>query len=328
MRTIVAGVLALAFFTMPLAAETQQQSDRVWRIGFVGIGPRTPSIDYFFGAFRDGLSEHGYVEGRNVLIEYRWPAGHDDPLLRLSEELSALRLDVLVVWGEPALPMVRRMHPAPPIVFVLHNEPQMRTLAVSFERPGGRWTGLTTTMSTLIPEQLRLLKEAIPRASRLAIVWDSSDSGSVRAFIDAFAAAQTVGLQRVSLDARKPQQLEAAFSAVVAADVDALLVLPSTAALIHRTQIVDLASRYRLPVLYPLREFAEAGGLVSYGVSLRETLRRAASYVDRILTGARPGDLPIERPRKFDLVINGGTAKALGLTIPPSLLLRADQVIE
>ena len=332
MKVTLAALVMLLSLTMPSLppAAGVQQAKKVWRIGVVGLGPPTPEINAALAAFVSGLAEHAHA----VTTEYRWP--EPDPLIRLSEEIVALRLDVLVFWGERALltiPHRSELLSPPPAVFALYNELRPRDLMWHFSTDKGI-AGVTATTPALLTDQVRIIKEVVPGMSRLAILWDQSDAGSARAFSEAFAAADAAGLRPLGIEAGTATQLEPAIAAAVAGGANAVIVLASATSISHASSVVALAARYRVPAIYSLHEFAELGGLISYGASFGKTVRRAAMYVDRIIRGAdwppttTRGTLPIEPPRRLELVINLKTAKALGLAIPPSLLLRADRVIE
>jgi putative tryptophan/tyrosine transport system substrate-binding protein len=320
---------AIAAITMRTGTDAQQ-AVKVWRIGVVGLGPPTPEINDALAAFRRVLTEHGH----QVTVEYRWP--EPDPLLNLADEIIAFRFDVLVFWGERALrtlPKRSELLSPPPAVFALYNELRPHDVLWQFSIDRGI-AGVSATRPTLISDQVRILKDVVPSMSRLAILWDQSDPGSLRAFNEAVAEANAAGVRPQGVEGRNTTQLESAFGAAVSGGANALIVIASATSISHATTVVALAARYRLPAIYSLHEFVEVGGLISYGASFRETLRRAAAYVDRIVKGGnwppvRPrGTLPIEPPPKLEFVVNRKTAKALGLTIPPSLLARADQIIE
>jgi putative ABC transport system substrate-binding protein len=322
--------------TAALAAEPQE-AVKALRIGVVGSGPMTREIEDGLFAFRAGLREHGH----QATIQYRWRvAGEEDPLLRLSDELVALRSDALLFLGESALRTVphftlRGLNA--PIVVVLYTanpgDVMWRSLDAGI-------TAVSVATPSMISEQVRLLKEVLPGALRIAILWDPSDFGNARAFSEAFDAAGAAGLRPHGHEVRSTKDLERAFSALTAsARADALLVIASSTTVGHMNRVVDLATRAHIPAIYPLHEFADAGGPVSYGTGLRQTLRQAAASVVDLLRGAGAGSpqvtrggarsgLAIERPARPELVVNLKAAKVLGLTISPSLLQRADRVIE
>lgn len=318
--------IAAALARPPVARAQPAHGPR--RIVVIGGELPTPEIHGALAIFREELRTLGHHDSRDVDIEYLWPAGgREDPLRNFVDEFKA-RLAVVVLWGERSLQAVRLLRPQPGMVFLLYNEPRLRLHMSSFERPGGNLTGVTATTPTSITEQVQLLKHAAPHISRLAIVWDPSDPGNIRAFNDAFAAVTASRLAGHSVEIRDAAQIPPAIAAAVGADVDALVVIASTVSLGHVAQVVDVVGQHRLPAIYPFHEFAEGGGLMSYGVSFHQLLRRTAAYVDQILKGVKAGELPVDHPAKLTLVINLRSARALGLTIPPSLLLRADQVIE
>ena len=316
-------LFVVAVLALPLAGEAQP-GGRVARIGLLRPGaPPDPYVE----SFRHGLRELGYVEGRNLVIEYRWAKGREDQLPGLAVELSRLKVDVLVASGSPALLALRRATSEIPIVVPVIGEPVRLGIAASFARPGGNVTGLAYQTEELAGKWVQILKEAVPGISRAAALVDASGGGEqVRT---AEIAARSVGLQLHVLKVARPGDLEATVAEAKRGGAAALIVLGSPFFSTHRARLVELAARYRLPAMYHQGEFVEgAGGLISYGPDFHDLFRRSAVYVDRILKGARPGDLPIEQPSKFELVINLRTARSLGLTIPPSLLQRADRVID
>ncbi len=318
--------LALALLTTPLAVEAQP-AGKVSRIGLLGIGAGATSPG--FAALRQGLRERGYVEGQNLLIEDRSALGHYTELADAVAALLRFNVDVIVTQGSTATQVARKATNTTPIVMIAAAvEPRESGLVASFAHPGRNITGLTSVGFELYAKRLALLKEAVPRVSRVATLLSHDSPSSILAFNDAQQAARSLGLRLQRVDVRGPEDLEKAFASLTQERSEALAPLPNSMLRAHRARIVELAARYRLPGIYESRGFADAGGLMSYGVDIVELFRRAASYVDKILNGAKPADLPVEQPTKFELVINLKTAKALGLTIPPSLLLRADQVLE
>jgi putative ABC transport system substrate-binding protein len=274
------------------------------------------------------LAELGYVEGRNLVIDFRTAGGEPDRLPALAAELVGLRPDVLVAVSTQSVLAAKRATQTIPIVFGAVGDPLGTGIVQSLARPGGNFTGVSLLNAELSGKGLQLLKEAVPAASRVAVLWNSENPlhRQVRAATEAAASTLKVRLQL--LDIRGPDDLPKAFDAITRQRAEALLVLPDAVTLAHRKPILDFASSRRLPALYPFREMVDEGGLMCYGASLAESLRQAADYVDKILKGAAPGTLPILQPTRFDVLINLRAAKALGLTIPPALLLRADQVIE
>jgi len=275
------------------------------------------------------MRDLGYVEGRNVLIEYR--SADLDRLPATAAELVALKVDVIVVPAPPQARAVMQATRAIPIVFAAAGDPVASGLVESLARPAGNLTGLSTLTPELVGKRLELLKQAVPGATRFAVLWQPGGSSERRdkdMLKSAEATAQALGVRLQLHEARGPADLNRAFSEMTRAHADALIVLTSSVFFGERRRLVDLAAKNRLPTVYPWREGVDAGGLMAYGSDLADLSRRAATYVDKILKGAKPGDLPVEQPTKFELVINLKTAKALGLTIPPSLLARADQVID
>jgi putative tryptophan/tyrosine transport system substrate-binding protein len=316
-RTFVIG-LGAVLAAAPFAVEGQQ-AGKVPRIGVLGA---------LFDALRQGLREFGYVEGRNIAIEWRDAQGRQERYPEAAVELVRLKVDVIVAIGTPATLAAKNATSKIPIVMTLVADPVGAGLVASLARPGGNITGLTSISSELVGKQLELLKGAIPEVSRLAVLRNPGNQSHPLMLTQADAAGRAAGVQLQIMDARSPDELDASFSAMKGKRPGALLVLADAMFFEQRTRIADLAVKSRLPTMFQGKETVEAGGLMSYGVSVPDMVQRVASYVDQILKGANPADLPIEQPAKFELVINLKTAKALGLTIPPSLLLRADQVIE
>jgi putative tryptophan/tyrosine transport system substrate-binding protein len=311
----------------PLAAEAQQAA-KVPRIGYLALNPT--ANPHLHEAFRQGLRDLGYVEGRNVVIEYRDAEGKPERLPALAAELIALKVDVLVAQPTVAALAAKQATRTLPIVFPV-AEPVTSGLVTSLARPGGNITGLSILTPEMGGKGLELLKQAVPGVSRVAVLWDPGafperTTKHMRKQLE--GAAQALGVRLQFIEARGPDDFDRAFSEMTRARAGALTVLGGSMFVSQRRRLVDLAATNRLPAVYPARESVEAGGLMAYGPSVPDLFRRAATYVDKILKGAKPGDLPVEQPTKFELVINLKTAKALGLTIPPSLLQRADQVIE
>ncbi|HEX9749531.1 MAG TPA: ABC transporter substrate-binding protein [Methylomirabilota bacterium] len=326
--TIIAGSLLAA----PLAAEAQP-TGKVVRIGYLSL-QRSDGRDgdtRWVAAFRQGLRDLGYVEGGNVAIEQRHAAGRADRLPALASELVRLELDVLVVFGLAALVDAGWKAPgALPIVFTIDPDPVGRGLVASLAHPGGNVTGLSDAHADLVPKRLELLKEAAPSVARVGVLFNPASSLSPAQLKAAQAAGPALGMtiRPVEIRGRERGDIDRAFEAMGKERSTGLLILGDPTIGVHRSRIVELAVKRRLPAVSTLREWAEAGLLMSYGTDFHDLWRRAATYVDKILKGAKPGDLPVEQPTKFDLLINLKTAKALGLPIPSSLLLRADQVIE
>jgi ABC-type uncharacterized transport system substrate-binding protein len=314
------GTVAGGLLAAPLAAEAQQAA-KIFRIGVLGIG--SPEL------LRQALREVGYVEGQNTAIEWRDPEGQTERFGDLAAELVRLRVDVLVAANPAATFAAKRATASVPIVMVNTPDPVQLGLVVSLGRPGGNITGTTTLSADVSIKQLELLKEAVPRAVRIAVLWNPSNPWHPIALKGAEAAARSLAVQLQLVAVRAPEELNAAFAAMTRERAGAVLVLADTMTFYFRTRLADLAAKRRLPAMYSgSRGYVEAGGLMHYWANQADLYRRVGSYVDRILKGAKPGDLPVEQPTKYELVINLTTAKALGLTIPLSLLQRADQVIE
>jgi len=324
------SIIALvALGAVPLAAEAQQAA-KVARIGY--LSPNLAASPHLRDAFLQGLRDLGYVEGRNVVIEYRDAEAKLERLPALAAELVALKVDVILAEGGTlGLRVAMQATMTIPIVFAA-GDPVESGFVASLARPGGNVTGLSSLGSELIGKRLELLKQAIPRVERVAVLrppWRALGERTAKEMLKAAdVAAQALGMQPQFIEARDPDEFATAFLAMSSARANALTVLPSAMFLREHRRLVDLAAKNRLPAVYTSREFVDAGGLMSYGANEPDLFRRAATYVDKILKGAKPGDLPIEQPTKFELVINLKTAKDLGLTIPQSVLARADEVIK
>ena len=318
--TLAGGLLAA-----PLAPGAQP-TGKIYRIGF--LSPSTSADPSILDAFREGLREFGYVEGRNIAIASRWAEGKYDRLPGLAAQLVGLKVDIIVATAVPAIRAAKEATRTIPIIMAVVVDPMATGLVASLARPGGNITGLSSMAPQITGKQLEMLKEVVPKASLVAVLWNPANAGNAPQIQQAQDAARALGVRLQPLGARGSSEIDSAFATMTSAQAGAVIVLVDAMLLDHRTQIADLAARRRLPAVYGLSDHAEAGGLMAYGPNRLGIVRRAATYVDRILKGAKPGDLPIEQPTKFELVINLKTAKALGLTIPPSLLQRADQVIE
>ena len=268
------------------------------------------------------------MEGQNIAIESRWAEGKYDRYSALTADLVRLKVDVIVAVGGRATQDAQRATRTIPIVMSVVIDPLGSGLVVSLARPGGNVTGLTIMASDLVGKQLELLKEVVPKVSRVALLWNPANPGSAPQLREAEAAARALGVRLQTLEARDPQEIDSAFAAMTRERAGALVILADAILTNQRRQIAELAAKRRLPAVYGVSEYAEAGGLMFYGPSSLDLERRAATFVDKILKGAKPADLPVEQPNKFELVINLKTAKALGLTIPPSVLARADHVIQ
>jgi len=319
----------LAFGATPRAVEAQQ-AGKVFRIGILTNAlPGAPQVSRDWEAFRKVLAENGWIEGRNIVTEYRWVEGRIERFPLLAAELVSLKPDLIVAVTGPAARAARQATTTIPIVMVYAFDPVGDGLVASLARPGGNITGLMFVVGPeIVGKQLELLKEVLPKVSRVAVLFNP-DTAAAPIFVrETQAAAQALAMKLQLLEVRNPGELEGAFAAMTKEGAGALLVLPLPFNFAHTRRIVDLAAESRLPAVYPFRESAEVGGLLAYATNAPDMYRRAATYVDKILKGAKPGDLPVEQPTKFELVINLRTAKALGLIIPQSLLLRADEVIE
>jgi len=318
-------VLAGATFAAPFSAGAQDARN-LPRIGFLGNSTATLEAN-LVGPFREGLRDFGYVEGRNIHIEYRWAEGNYERLATLIAELIAAKVDVIVTAGTPAALAVKNAG-AVPLVMVAVGDPIGSGLVASFARPGGSATGLTSMTPELEGKRLELMREVLPKLSHIAVLWNPANAYQIGDEKKVQEAAALLHVRVLSLPVQTPVELDAALTRAGADRVGALLVLADRLFLHNRERIVAFAAANRLPSMNAYRELAEAGGLLSFGPSYAIMHRQAARYVDKILKGAKPADLPIEGPSKFELVINLKTAKALGLTVPPTVLARADAVIE
>ena len=303
-----------------------QQSTKVPRIGFLSAAS-TSAIAARIEGFRHGLRELGYIEGKNVVVEWPSADGKPDRLPTLAAELVRLKVDIIVTAGPSATRAAKEATSTIPIVMTQDSDPIGTGFVVSLARPGGNITGLSTLAPEISGKQLELLKEIVPRLSRVAVLGASTQPGNAQALGEVELAAGTFGVRLQYLDVRAVTDIETAFRAASNAHADAVVALGSSVLNSHRTQVIELAVKSRLPAIYNQRLYVEDGGLMTYGVSLTDLDRRAATYVDKILKGAKPADLPVEQPKKFEFVINLKTAKQIGLTIPPNVLVRADRVI-
>src|SRR5215813_9183757 len=321
------GALAAGVLAVPSGTRAQQ-AGKVPHIGWLG-GPSRESAQPFVQPFLQGLKELGWVEGQNIVIEWRFGGGQAERLPALAAELVRLNVDLIVVPSTPTAVAARNATKTIPLVSVGGHDPVALGFAASLARPGGNLTGLTASLGPEIEgKRLELLKGTLPSISRVAALWNPATPGNASALKEAEAAARGLGVDLQPLEARGVGDFDGAFSTILARRAGALLVVADVMFVTHRLRLATLAAKNRLPAMYPQKEFTRDGGLMSYGANNTENFRRAAIYVDRILKGAKPADLPIERPTKFELVINAKTAKALGLTIPPEMLRRADEVIQ
>jgi len=325
-RRMFLGTLAGGVVASPLAAGAQQ-AGKVYRVGFLGNSTAALEAN-LVQPFREGLRDLGYVEGRDVLIEYRWADGKYDRFPALAAELAAAKVDVIVTAGTPAALAVKKTAASIPLVMVAVGDPVAVGLVADLARPGGNVTGLSSIAPELEGKRLELLREVVPKLSRVAVLWNPDNPFHAGSLKETRAAAQVLGIKVQLVGVRVSEEFPAAFAAIVKERAGALLMLADRIFLHNRARIVDFEAKHRLPGVYAYRELVEAGGLMSFGPSYPGMHRRAAYYVDKILRGSKPADLPVEQPTKFELLISLKAARALGLTIPHSLLLRADEVIE
>jgi ABC-type uncharacterized transport system substrate-binding protein len=314
-------LLALSF-----PAEAQQPKI-IPRIGVITQGSLS-SAARSIKAFREGLRDLGYVEGQNITVEYRYAEGVDERFPNLAAEAVQLKVNVIVAIGTPAAQAAKNATQTIPIVMISVTDPVGTGLVASLAHPGGNVTGLSNLNSDLGGKQLELLKEAFPKISRVAVLWDSANAGNALWLGEMKTAAGALRITLQPLDVRGPDEFERAFSAIKKEHANALSVLANGVANTNRARIVDFAAKSKLPAMYANNLFVDTGGLMSYATDSADLWRRAAAYVDKILKGAKPADLPVEQPTKFELVINLQTAKQIGLTIPPNVLARADRVIK
>ncbi len=322
MKLLAACAIGLAFAVPATPPHASAQAGGTMRhVGYLSPGPGYP-----FEAFREGLQELGYVEGRNIAIERRSAEGKPERLPDLAADLVQLRVDVIVTATTAATQAAQRATTTIPIVFALADEPVELGLVASVAKPGGNITGLTGLIAEITAKRLELLKELSPRVKRVAVLWGPYPF-SARVLREVESASHALGLTLHEIEVQQPIELDGAFARMAAWRAEALLVLPHPMFLAQRTRLAELSAKHRLPSTYHLKEFVEVGGLMSYAPDVADMSRRAAGYVDKILKGAKPSELPVDQPIKFELVINLKTAKALGLTVPQSLLLQADKVI-
>ena len=322
-RTFI-GRVAGGFLAAPLAARAQQVG-KIYRIGILETIPASRNAANL-DALRKGLRDLGYVEGRNLIIEYRSADGHAERFPDLASELVRLKVDLIVTRGTPAARAAKNATGTIPVVMATMGDPH--AIVASFAHPGGNITGVTTFSTELTAKRIELLKELVPNLSRVALLHNMGNPAAPPEWEETKTAARSLGLQAELFDVRSQGDLGRAFELAVRQHVDALVIGADGLTQLHKQTIVDLVARNRLPATYPAREFVEAGGLIAYAVNYPDLYFRFASFVDKIFKGAKPGELPVEQPTKFELVINLKTAKALGLRIPQSLLLRADEVIQ
>jgi ABC-type uncharacterized transport system substrate-binding protein len=329
-RSALAAILGLGILAAPLVVEGQQ-TGKTATIGVLAQAPLRddPEFRGLWEAFTDGLRDHGWIENQNVIFERRNVAEGPERYSRPAAELVALQPDLIVTGlGEPGILALRKATTRIPIVMLVAADPVGAGLVANLARPGGNVTGMSILASEMGGKRLAMLKEAVATATRVAVLWNAAYPGKIAEFRDSEAAAGALKMTLHSVEVRGAHDFPRAFTILERSRPDAVVTFSDPLTVANRRQIVEYATQHRLPMISELRQFAEAGALMSYGASLADLFRRAAGHVDKILKGARPADLPVEQPTKFELVINMKTAKALGLTIPPSLLLRADQLVE
>jgi ABC-type uncharacterized transport system substrate-binding protein len=325
-RRAFVSTVGLGLLAAPLG-ERAQPLGKIWRIGLLWF--TFPSVSApFFEALRQGMRERGYIEGQNMAFEQRWAERRPERYPELAAELVSIKVDVIVAGNLESSLAAKQATSTIPIILTAGGDPVRAGLVAGLARPGGNITGMSEPGPDLAPKLVQLLKEAVPRLTRVAVLWNPANPSFAPTRHEIASTAQAMGVNLLSLEVGDPREFEGAFSQATRGRPDGLIVYTTPITYSHRAQIIEFAANNRLPTMYSAREFVDAGGLISYGPDLRDLFRRAAGYVDRIFKGAAPANLPIEQPTKFELVINLKTAKTLGLTIPQSLLLRADQVIE
>ena len=319
--TVLGGALA--------APQLLLAQPKVARIGFFYFGSRRSAMESGrYTAFVDAMRRLGYVEGRNLVIEGRFADGRSERLAGLADELLRSKVDVIVATGTPVYPVLKRATTTIPVVITVSADPVVEGFAASLAHPGGNFTGLSTGNLELYPKEIELLRLAVPKLSRVAVLWNSENTAHPAGMKTMRETTKRAGLSPIEVNAPTPEEIERGFASMARQRADAVVILNDTFFFQQLEQISSLALRHRLPSLYGAVEYAEAGGFIGYGQRVLDNFGSAAIYVDKILKGARPGDLPIEQPMRVELAINRRTAKAIGLAIPPELLLRADKVIE
>jgi ABC-type uncharacterized transport system substrate-binding protein len=324
--SVVSLTLSAILFALGLSAEAQQQK-KIPRIGF--LGNSTAALEEnLVEPFRQGLHDLGYVEGKNILIEYRWAEGNYDRFPALIGELVAQKVDIIVTAGTPASLAVKKAAPSIPLIMAAVGDPIGTGLIESLAHPGGNVTGLSAIAADLEGKRIELLREVIPKLSHVAVLWNPANTFQVISEKEVQTAARALKMKVLSLGVQSPAQFDDAFATIRRERPRALLVLADRIFLQNRARIMEFATKQHLPGVYAYLELVEAGGLMSYGPSYADMHRRAAIYVDKILKGAKPADIPVEQPEKFELVINVKAAKQIGLIIPPNVLAKADRVIK
>jgi putative ABC transport system substrate-binding protein len=322
-------VIALGAGALVAPFAFAQQQGKVWRVGF--LSTRRVEIsdsDFAYGSFRQGMRELGYVEGKNLVIEWRSAEGKTERLPALAAELVRLNVDVIVAASTPGVAAAQKATTSIPIVMTSILDPVGSGFVASLAHPGGNITGLKNFFGELGPKQLEMLRSVVPKLTRVAILSNPNNAGMAAVLKNVPVAAQKIGVTILSFDAASPPEIESAFSKMAQEKAGAVIVVADAVFITQAHQIAELAAKNRLPSIQATREYAEAGGLMSYGNSLGEDYRRAATYVDKIFKGAKPGDIPVEQPTTFELAINMKTAKALGIKFPQSILVQATKIIE
>ena len=317
-------LLALALVMVPLGA--YGQVPKLPRVGVLSTLP-APYAAPYVEAGKAALRDAGYIEGQNIAIEYRFAGRSLETLQAQAAELVALKVDALVVVGDLAIRTVQKATTTIPIIMVSGGDPVASGYVASVARPGGNITGMSSLLPEMDAKLLALLKETVPKATRVAVLWNPNSHGGVLGFKEMQAAAPGLKVTLLSIEVRRPDELEAAYAAITAQKADGLLVITDPITFGNRGQIIEFAAKHRLPAMYEVREFVNDGGLMSYGPSLVAMIRRVPFLLDKILKGAKPADIPVEQPTQFEMVVNEKTAKTIGLTIPPPVLVRADAVI-
>jgi putative ABC transport system substrate-binding protein len=312
-------------FTLCSPADAQP-TKKVPRIGF--LSPRSPGADFRTDAFRQGLRDLGYIEGKTILVEYRYAEGNPERLPELAGDLVRLKVEIIVTSSVPGVRAAMNASKDVPVVIASAADPVASGLVASLARPGGNVTGLSLHAQEVGGKRLEMIKETFPKVTRVSVLLNGNNPYHQILFSELQGPAKSLGLKIHALEIRNAKDFENAFAVAGRERSDALAMLEDPQLFINRQAIIELAAKTRLPTMYPEQDFVQAGGLMSYGANAADLYRRAASYVDRILKGAKPGDIPIEQPTKFELVINLKTAKQIGLTIPPNVLTRADRVIK
>ncbi len=328
-RPLWVGVFMFALGILAAQPAAAQQPGKVPRIGFLYFGSRQSAVETGrYDAFRQGLRELDYVQGKNIVIEERFAAGHSERIPDMVAELMRLKVDAIVATGSPVYNVLRQATTTIPIVITVSADPVGEGLAASLARPGGNITGLSDAGAEVFPKQIELLTTCVPKLARLALLWNSTNSYHPKMVRRIAAVAHDVGITITAEEAHTAEDIGESFATMARAHINALVLLPDTFFVQQLRQISLATLQHRLPSIAGIRQYAELGGLMTYGQNITDNFHRAATYVDKILKGAKPADIPIEQPTQFELVVNLRTAKALGLTIPQSVLIRADEVLQ